>query len=438
MNASQLAKRFILFLLSVPVIFSCTKDLSEIGLDLVSPDELIKLGYSDTISISAFSVQEDSVRTYNLSYALIGQMNDPVFGKTTADWYTQIRMAKEPTYFGDTPVFDSAFLILPYLSAYGDTLSNMTLKVYELSESIIDSVHNYSNHTLTYNENVPLGELTFTPRPTDSAYYSGSTQAPAIRIPLNSAFALKVLHADTSNLTTNTEFLEYFKGIAVIASPQEGANSGAIIKMKIVAGSSKIEMYYHNETDTSTYNFGINTDCKRFNHYGHEDYQSASPMLTQQLEGDTMLGGQFLFMQAMGGIRVKIKFPFLNNWDDAQKVVIHDAQLILTNGSTSSTFTAPNQLALYPVADDGTLYPFQLPDADQGSAYFDGYYNSTGGTYRFRLARYVQQILNGSQKNNGLFLIIPSASIVSDRLVLNGVQSPQSALKLYIKYTVVN
>lgn len=438
MNSYRLARQLFYFLLIVPILFSCTKDLSEVGLDLVSPSELLKLGYSDTVSISAFSVQEDSVRTYNLSYALIGSMNDPVFGKTSAEWYSQIRLAEEPTYFGDTPVFDSAYLILPYQGAYGDTLSNMTIRVYELAEDIIDSVHNYSNHTISYLENQLLGELTFTPRPNDSAYYLGSTQAPAIRIPMNSKFAQRLLFADTSYLTTNEEFLDYFKGLALVASTQETPGKGAIIKMKISAGSSKVLMYYHNESDTTTYSFGINTECKRFNHYDHEGYSAASPMLSQQLQGDTTLGDQFLFLQSMGGIRVKIRFPHLADWNQSGKVVVHDAQLIFTNSSPSTTFTPPDQITLYPVADDGTLYPYQLPDADQGTDYFDGYYNSTEGTYRFRLSRYVQQVMNGTQDNNGLFLIIPGASVTSDRLVLNGAGAAQSGLKLFLKYTIVN
>jgi hypothetical protein len=140
----------------------------------------------------------------------------------------------------------------------------------------------------------------------------------------------------------------------------------------------------------------------------------------------------------MGGMRVKLRFPHLKDWVNKEHVLINDAQLIFTNASPSSVFTPPASVLLYPVADDGTLYPYQLPDADEGTDYFDGTYNSTSGTYRFRLSHYVQQVLNGNQDNNGLYLIISGASINSDRLVLNGYKSPASGMKLYIKYTIVN
>lgn len=424
-------------MLIILVAVACKKDLETIGLDLVSPGDLISLGYSDTLTIDAFSVGEDSVRTLNLSYAVVGSMNDPIFGKTDAEWYSQIRLAEEPTEFGTDPVFDSAFLIMPYSDAYGDTLSNMTVKVYSLTEDIIDSVHIYSNHSVTYDMNSPLGELTFTPRANDSSYYNGSTQAPALRIPLNQTFGQKMLLADTSYLATNDEFLTYFKGIALIANPQNGIGKGAMLKLTVSAGSSKILMYYHNSTDTTSYTFGINSDCSRFNHFDHKGYSNASPLLSQQIEGDSAIGGQFLFVQTMGGIRVKLKFPSLKQWSNNQKILINDAQLIMKDALPSNVFTPPASLFLYPVASDGTLYPYQLPDADEGTTYFDGSYNSDNGTYRFRLSHYVQQVLNGDQTDYGLFLVIPAASVNSSRLVLAGPKNPEGAIKMYIKYTVV-
>lgn len=438
MDASRIIQRFFLFFLVVLIAVSCKKDLSLIGIDLVDPDELIKMGYTDTVRIQAYSVAEDSVRTNGLSIAMVGSMNDPVFGRTTANWFSQIRLSKEPTNFGAFPRFDSAFLILPYSGSYGDTLSNMTLRVYELTEDIIDSVHTHSNHTIAYNTDIALGELTFTPRPADSSYFNGKKQTPTLRIPLNSKFALKTLFADTSHLSSNTRFLEHFKGLALIAEPQQSIGNGAILKLKVTAGSSKIELYYHNETDTSTYAFGINSDCRRFNQYNHDGYLGASPMLTQQvIDTNIVLGDQLLFVQAMGGIRIKLRFPFADEWKTKQNIVVNDAQLILTNASASPVFSPPSSLALYPVADDGTLYPFQLPDADEGSDYFDGKYNKSSRTYRFRISRYLQQVINGDRNNKGLFLIIPGSSLTSDRLVINGFNAPQSGIRLFVKYTII-
>jgi hypothetical protein len=439
LNEFRLAQRAFLLILTILIAFSCKKDLNLVGLDLVSPEELLKLGYSDTVQITAYTVKEDSVKTANLSYALLGSMNDPIFGKTTADWYSQIRLATEPTQFGTSPVFDSAFLLLPYSGAYGDTLSNMTLRVYKLIDDIVDSVHKYSNNSVQYDDEIPLGEITFAPHPYDSAYFNGEKQLPYLRIQLNSAFGSQMVMSDTSDLASNAKFVKAFKGIAIISEPQQGVGQGAILRMAISSGSSRIDMYYHNATDTSTYSFGLNSDCLRFNHFDHDNYNGASPLLKQQLEGDTSLGTQFLFTQTMGGMRVKIKFPNLKNWFKDQKVIINDAQLVLTNSSTSTTFNPPSTLSLYPIADDGTLNPVALPDYSETiTGFFGGSYNASAKTYTFRLTHYVQQVLTGVQDNNGLFLFIPLSSVTGGRLVLNGTGSPTSGMKLYLKYTIVN
>ncbi len=439
MNAYRFAKSSILFSLIILISFSCKKDLNLVGLDLVSPEELLKLGYTDTVQVNAFSVREDSVKTANLAYPLLGSMNDPIFGVSTADWFSQIRLTSEPTDFGTNPVFDSAFLYLPFVGSYGDTLSNMTLRVYHLNESIFDSIHKYSINTISYDQANPLGELTFSPRPHDSAYFEGQKHAPVLRIPLNSNFGQLIIGVDTANFTNNTKFLSYFKGIAIVSESQSTPGKGAIIKMAVAAGSSKISMFYHNSTDTSGYNFTLSSDCKSFTHFDHGDYDEASPLLRQQiLTGDTTLGGQFLFVQTMGGVRVKLRIPGVKNWFSNQKVIINDAQLILTNASPSSTFPPPSNISLYPVAADGTLSAVSLPDANEGQSYFGGYYNSSSGRYTFRLTHYIQQLMTGEQNDYGLYLIIPGSSISGGRLVLNGIHAPSSSMKLYIKYTVIN
>ncbi len=419
------------------LIFSCTKDFSPIGMDLLNPSDLLSMGYTDTIRIKAYSIQEDSVYTRNLNYTQLGSMYDPIFGRTTANFYSQIFTTTTSVRFGTDPVFDSAFFFLPYKSSYGDTLSNMTLRVYALTESIYDSLHSYSNKTLSYDAANPLGEITFQPKPYDSAYFNGTKTAPMLRIPINSNFGNYILSADTTSLNNNTEFVKYFKGICIIAEPQNTPGKGSIITYSVPSDYSRIVMYYHNTEDTLNYSFAITTDCSRFQNYNHDGYAQAIPMLKQQLTGNTELGDQFLFAQGMGGVKIKIEFPYLKNWFENEKIVINDAQLILGNASVSDVFANPAQVTLRGVGEAGSTSPYTIVDEDEGSVYFDGNYNSTSNSYRFRLTRYIQQVLTGKVNNNGLHLIIPSASYTGSRLVLNGTSSPQSDLKLYLKYTVI-
>jgi hypothetical protein len=431
-------RHLIFFVLLSFLVSSCTKELSPIGIGLLSEVDLLSMGYTDTIQINAYSLPEDSVYTGNLSYAQIGSMYDPIFGITTANFYTQIFITKSRTRYGTTPVYDSAYLYLPYKSSYGDTLSNMTLKVYALTESIYDSVHSYSNTTISHDQ-LPLGEITFQPKPHDSAFYNGEKQAPMLRIPLNSIFGQYMLNADTTSLNTNADFVKYFKGICVIAEPRDTPGTGSIITFSTPSDFSRIVMYYHNPGDTvKIYTYSITSDCSRFQNYDHNGYAEAIPMLRNQLnKSDLSLGQQFLFAQGMGGVKIKIQFPYLNKWFDTQKVVINDAQLIFGNASTSDVFTNPSQITLRGIGEAGGTSPLPTVDEDEGAVYFDGFYNESANSYRFRLTRYIQQVLTGEANNNGLYVIIPSASYVGTRLVLNGTSSPVSDLKLYVKYTKV-
>lgn len=420
------------------LIFSCTKEISPIGIDLLNPQDLLGLGYTDTVQIKAYSVPEDSIYTRNLNYTQLGSMYDPIFGRTTANFYSQLFITKSRTRFGNTPVFDSAYLYLPYKDSYGDTLSNMTLRVFALTESIIDSLHSYSNTTLSYDQSKPLGELTFQPKPHDSTYYNGSKQPPMLRIPINSDFGNFVMNPqDTTSLNDNKEFVKFFKGICIIAEPQNTPGKGSIITFSMPSDYSRIVMYYHNlPGDTvKDYTFSITSDCSRFQNYDHNGYAEAIPLLKQQLEGNKESGEQFLFAQGMGGVKIKIEFPYLNKWFDTEKILVNDAQLMLGNASVSDVFKNPLQITLRGVGEAGSTSPYPIVDEDESSVYFGGYYSESDNSYRFRITRYIQQVILGKANNKGLHLIIPSASYVANRLILNGTSSPQSDLKLYIRYT---
>ena len=422
------------------VIFSCTKEISPIGLALVEPVDLLSMGYSDTVKITAYTISDDSIYTRNLSinnigYIQVGSMYDPVFGTTTADLYSQLYLTQSRTRFGSSPVFDSAYMYLPYYSSYGDTLTNMTFHVYNVTEDI-DSLDSHSYSSVSYDP-VPIGTITFQPRPHDSVYYAGAKHVATLRIPINKKFGNTVLGInDTTVLNSNAEFVKAFKGICIIAEPQTISGKGSVLTFSMPTDYVKLQMYYHNPGDTvKTYNFGISITTPRFQNYNHNGHAEAITMLKQQLDGDTILGEQFLFAQGLGGTKIKLQFPYLDKWAEKNKIVINDAQLVLGNSSVSAAFPNPKYLSLRGIGEAGTTSPYSIIDESESSAYFDGSYNASTNSYRFRITRYIQQILIGKERNNGLHLIIPSSAVNGSRLILNGTSSPLPDIKLYLRYT---
>ena len=422
------------------VIFSCTKEISPIGLALVEPVDLLSMGYSDTVKITAYTISDDSIYTRNLSinnigYIQVGSMYDPVFGTTTADLYSQLYLTQSRTRFGSSPVFDSAYMYLPYYSSYGDTLTNMTFHVYNVTEDI-DSLDSHSYSSVSYDP-VPIGTITFQPRPHDSVYYAGAKHVATLRIPINKKFGNTVLGInDTTVLNSNAEFVKAFKGICIIAEPQTISGKGSVLTFSMPTDYVKLQMYYHNPGDTvKTYNFGISITTPRFQNYNQNGHAEAITMLKQQLDGDTILGEQFLFAQGLEGTKIKLQFPYLDKWAEKNKIVINDAQLVLGNSSVSAAFPNPKYLSLRGIGEAGTTSPYSIIDESESSAYFDGSYNASTNSYRFRITRYIQQILIGKERNNGLHLIIPSSAVNGSRLILNGTSSPLPDIKLYLRYT---
>ena len=197
-------------------------------------------------------------------------------------------------------------------------------------------------------------------------------------------------------------------------------------------------MYYHNTEDTLVYNFAITTESIRFNRYEH-DYSVASTDFKQQLNGDTTQGRQKLFIQAFGGTKVKLQFPYLKKWAADKKIAINNAQLILTKSDLTAPYRNPAMLALRAILTDTTQS--SLVDENEGTIYFGGVYNGSSG-YSFRISRYIQQILNSSsvEKDKGLYLSVAGASYVGNRLILNGT-SPSlnwnNRMKIEITYTII-
>jgi hypothetical protein len=69
---------------------------------------------------------------------------------------------------------------------------------------------------------------------------------------------------------------------------------------------------------------------------------------------------------------------------------------------------------------------------DEGTTFFDGVYNSTSKTYRFRISRYLQQLLNDKVGDYGLSL---QNSANAPRLILNGSSTTTGKIKLQLIYT---
>jgi hypothetical protein len=108
---------------------------------------------------------------------------------------------------------------------------------------------------------------------------------------------------------------------------------------------------------------------------------------------------------------------------------------------TDTTYPPPVKLQLYNVDSLGRLGI--IMDSDEGENYFDGNYDKSSRTYKFRITRQIQNILAGKIKNFDMYIMVNnpvSNELIPGRVILNGTQplppaSYSDRIQLQITYT---
>jgi hypothetical protein len=459
--------KFFLLCLGTMLISSCDES-SVVGLDVQPEGDLLNVGFTDTLSLQTKTVAVDSIRTDEDfmigTPALLGKYIDPVFGTTTSSIYTQLRLTANisPTSFGTAPVCDSIVLALVYDgtgSSYGkQPAKKQTLNVYKLSDDLKRDKVYYSDTTVAYSGPDLANAYQFTPRPTDSVTVGGIKLKPQARIPLDQLFGQTILNNQSTGLLVDNETFQsdFLKGFYITTENSAlSYSNGSIVRFKM--DESRMIVYYHNSTENGkSFDFNFSS-VARFLNFGHQYATGVHPQLTAQLNG-TSTQSDIAFIQGIGGVKVQISTPYLMSMLDSGKLSINKAELVIRAVSQSGTsphatkssfysspfntsvyqletFSPPSKLILAGINADGSGY--DLPDAQEGSNYYGGNYNSETKEYRFNIARYVQQVLDGARENNGLFLVIPplTANAYPNRIVIGGGASGPYQMKMNITYT---
>jgi len=426
---------FTIALISVVIFFFSCEEPDVVGLQTQIKNDKLNISFSDTTSIIAFSQIEDKVRSDELTSNLLGSYFDPVFGTTSASLYTQLRLSSSNVTFGISPIFDSLILSFAYSGSYGDTTVPMEVKVYEITENMYKDSTYYSNQDFTYN-NYDLADSIFIPKPNDSVDFDNEKYAPHLQIKLDKILGDKFLYySRTSDFASSENFINFFKGLYITMESQN--NKGAILYFDLLSSLSKLTLYYHNNTDTSHFNFIINENCARVNTFEHNNYSDANVDLKNQtIRNDTSLGGKRVYIQSMAGIRTKIKFPYLKNWLDSGKIAINSAELVFDideSDVTINDYSPPERLGLVKLDKEGELY--FVSDYNEGDTHFGGYYNETKKEYRFRISSHIQEMLEDNIIDYGLILLANERQTTANRVILNGPNGLNGKLRLEIIYT---
>ena len=282
----------LLLLVSILLFVSCDKDYNEIGDALIGENhfDLSKENYS----VVAYNQKITPIQSDNLPINALGIYDNPAFGKTTANFATQLIMASpNPTINSAlNQVIESVYLDVPYFvdasqtvpitaggntyvldSIYGDKSAKIKLSIYESgrymgTQNTIPQMF-YTNQNTEFNSYIIGSRLNDLVTPEneqndafffDPAQHSVTTKdaagketttysAPSMRLKLNSDFFKnKIINAPAGSLTTNDVFINYFKGL-YFKVEQSGTDAGSLNMINFAKGTITIK--YKEDTSTT-------------------------------------------------------------------------------------------------------------------------------------------------------------------------------------------
>lgn len=410
------------------------------GEGLLPEFEHDNLFQSDTFTIVAETELWDSIdATAGDNIYLLGDFNDPFFGRTSAGFYTQFTYSSVPS-FPTGSVVDSVVMTLKYAGIYGNAdklTGTQKVKVFELSEKLTDSKTYFTTDQHTYHPQ-ELGSKTFWPDLSHDVVLDGNYYSPHLRIKLNNDFGQRLLNINAYG--SEATFKENFWGFAVMPDNSGvPVDQGGIAYFKLSDAVSGVTLYLHTSTDTLSFSYPIKTTCVSHSWFSHE---YVSDLLAHI--GNPDLGRHKLFVQGTAGTRVKIRFPYLSQMAKDGPIAISKAQLICpVEEFSDARYTASPGLFLQRyimrVSSSGnadSLSLALLTDMTDNQVGGLANFNEEHRQYVLDLPLFAQRVVNGDFGADTAIYITTSGYIqAAYRSVLVGPGDPVRPMKLRILYT---
>ncbi len=432
---------FVTVIVLILIAFASCEEQSSIGVEVLPAGDLISVRNSVQITKS-FTHSEDSIRTDETSYNMLGSFTDSLFGNTTIDFAAQFRLYEFPD-FGPNPEADSVKLYLYYRIIYGDTITKQKFSVYELETPLdVDSKYTQDIDLKSMAYSDLIGDLEYRPKiKLDSA--SKDTFYQLINIPIDVSIGEKLINADSMQMINNDAFLEFFKGL-YIETDKQNSKGGAILSLETVQqgsfNGSALVLFYHNDSIKSKLDatkdsallmpYIISGYSARVNHIEH-DY-TKTPFYTN-LNSETNQDS-LIYIQATGGLKSRIIIDNLSSWADSTNTAINKAELIFqidTVASQVHKFPPPSQMLFTVVDSVGKEF---LPKDYVFSPTFYGGGLQDDYTYHFNITQHLQEIIDGNTGNYGFYLTPARKNDQANRVIIKGSKS-KTGIKLIISYS---
>lgn len=348
-------------LCSCIALFSCEKDDKNVGASVGGDPNTVGAAIIDTFTINTYSVQEDTVVTSEQNSPLLGAYSSSEVGIAKSSIFATLELdTLKFTYPTDSFAVDSLYLTLHVTNVYGKNI-DQEFEVYQLDELVNEDSTYYGFQSLNYTN--LMGTITV--NVSDSGTYT---------FPLDSTFGAFMMSADSVSLTSNANFQDFFKGIAIVPKTTGLNNDGAIYQLSRTG--IELHLKYHTtyinppkDFDTEI-GFVIEKDNFIFSNSFH-DFTGSE---LEQVINDSTLGNTSFYAQGlMGGIG-KLSFPTLPSWYSSVGNVLLNKFELKVYVEDNSTFTLPAELM------------FTYKNTEGGTSFTTAVLNSTDDSYTFTIS----------------------------------------------------
>ncbi len=453
---------------------SCQKiDTTTLGLGLIpAVDNINTFDTILEVSTNNFLLSDSTSISRNDNHAL-GILDDPEFGKTTANIYFDVL----PTNSGSYPFvnkdsikgIDSVILSIDYKGLYGDSNSIEKIHVYEIAQSasFLDTLYKINQPDFDI---VPsqLGETTvnFTTLNDPQVIKKGTdtvlvTEENILRIRLDKSLGQRLAAYDTSNAyKSDSMFILFFKGVALKVDAASTRNKALAYFNLTDNAKTRLTVYYRvgNATKIDT----------TYTEFVYKDLVAKGANLVKRSTAGTPYAANIanitankekLYLQSSPGSFATLYIPGLKNLTNR---VVQRAELIVEKiPSAEDDLFDPPVLFLDMIDSANNLF---LSVPKDFTTDYQGTYNSAdfGGAiknnqYTFNLSRHIQSILTHKDKVYSFRLSAPyitwpvyypsltlngypvkvNANIATGRVVVGGGGNTTKKLRLRIIYTKI-
>jgi hypothetical protein len=436
--------KFLFLIFSVLFIVSCDTDTDQgdfvVGAAYLALNN--KMISIDTLTIDVSTIKMDSLVTSSESRILVGDYDDPLFGKVKSESYFQVSTSSYNLYGqnSDTDatgyVFDSIAMIMRYDDYYyADTTKVQTLNIHRILKNFKpnkDDNSFYNSSSLTYNES-SLGTISYQPKPLGKD---------SINIRLSNEFGKEIFNKFKNNeIENSTDFTDYLKGFVIRSS---AVSSSSVIGFNM---SSVLRLYYSKgkgggADDDFVMDFTISDATKQFNAVSSDRTGTLiQDLLLPKMNLSSVYTGNAGFIQSGTGIACRIDFPNIKQLKYiSEKGAIVDAKLIIkpVKNSYSEMFLLPKTLSVYVIDKLNRIKSTLANSAGETevatlntvSDEFD-----ENVSYKLSLGAFLQkEMLKESDSKSGLLFTLPSLSKEVGRVALGDQTKNESKIKLQIYY----